>query len=117
MKYLIPLSLLATALAACAGTPASPDRVASAQAAIRSAGEVGAEHNPNAALYLQYSREEFAQAQDLSRRGEGERAERVLLRAQADAELALALSREVSSRNAAQQALAQQRAFMNQQNP
>lgn len=114
MKHTMALMVLASAVAACAGTAAPAERMASAQAAIRSAGEVGAERNPNAALYLQYAREEFSQAEDLSRRGEGERAERVLLRAQADAELAMALSRQVTSQNSAQQAVAQQRAMQSQ---
>jgi hypothetical protein len=101
-------------VAACAGTPASPARMGSAQAAIRAAREVGAEQNPTAALHLQYAREQFAQAEALSRDGEGERAERVLARAEADADLALALSRRTTALAAASQASTQVRAVQAQ---
>jgi hypothetical protein len=108
MKTLSPLMFaLPLALAACGGTAAPPSSLASTQAAIRSAREVGAEQNPVAALHLQYAREGFAQAEQLSRDGEGERAQRVLQRAQADAELAMALSRRAAARDAATQASAQ----------
>lgn len=107
--------LLATlGVAACGGTAASTARMGSAQAAIRSAGEVGAEHNPTAALHLQYAREQFAQAEQLSRNGEGERAERVLARAEADADLALALSRRNTAVASASQANAQVRQVQSQ---
>lgn len=106
-----PRWIIAGALcfAACAGTQASSARMGSTQAAIRSAREVGAEQNPTAALHLQYAREQFAQAERLSREGDGERAERVLARAEADAELALALSRRNTAMAAATQASAQVR--------
>jgi hypothetical protein len=80
-------------LAACGGTTASTARIGATQAAIRSAGEVGAERDPTAALHLQYAREQFTQAEALSVNGEGPRAERVLARSAADAELALAIAR------------------------
>lgn len=96
------------ASAACgAAVPAA--RMASAQAAIRAADEVGAAQNPTAALHLQYAREEFAQAETLSRNGESERAQMVLARAEADAELALALSRSSGARADARQAVDQVR--------
>ena len=103
------LILAPMALVACGGTPASTARMGTTQAAIRSAGEVGAEHNPTAALHLQYAREQFTQAEQLSGNGEGERAERVLARAEADAELALALSRRSAAVASAQQATSQVR--------
>jgi hypothetical protein len=104
-------------LAACGGTAASTARMGATQAAIRSAGEVGAEHNPTAALHLQYAREQFAQAEQLSRDGHGERAERVLARAEADADLALALSRRSTAMAAAQQATSQVRTQAAQPTP
>jgi Domain of unknown function (DUF4398) len=99
--------LIFAAFAGCAGTTAPVARMASAQAAIRSAAEVGAERTPTAALYLQYAREAYAEADRLSLSGDGVRAERRLLRAQADAELALAISRGAASRAATDGALAQ----------
>lgn len=96
-------------LSSCAGTTASAGRLGSTQAAIRSASEVGAEHDPVAALHLQYAREQFNQAEGLSREGEGARAERVLSRATADAELAMALTRRGVSQTAATHAERQAR--------
>lgn len=105
MKTLTRWMMFASlALAACGGTAASTARMGATQAAIRSADEVGAEREPTAALHLQYAREQFSQAEQLSRSGEGARAERVLARAEADAELALALSRRSASIAAARQA-------------
>ena len=63
------------------------------RAAIRAAQEVGADEVPRAALHLRYARDQFAQAQELGEDGEGERAALVLRRAEADAELAIALAR------------------------
>lgn len=87
-------------LCACGGTTASSQRFGATQAAIRAAGEVGAERDPTAALHLQYAREQFTQAEGLSRDGEGPRAERVLARSEADADLAIALTRRSASQRA-----------------
>lgn len=89
---------LCAALGACGGSAAPASSMAAAQASIRAANEVGAEHNPTAALYLQYAREGYARADALSQDGKGEEAQRMLLRAQADAELAMALSRQSAAR-------------------
>lgn len=118
MKTLARLMMpAAMVLLGCAGTTASTARMGATQAAIRSAGEVGAERDPTAALHLQYAREQFAQAEQLSRGGEGERAERVLARAEADAELALALSRRSASMAAARQAASQVQEARSQPTP
>ena len=117
MTFTRLMILASLVLVGCAGTTASTARMGATQAAIRSAGEVGAEHDPTAALHLQYAREQFAQADQLSRAGDGERAERVLARAQSDAELALALSRRATSIAAASQATTQVRAAQSQPSP
>lgn len=101
-------------LAACGGSTVPAARMATAQSSIGAAQGSGAEHNPTAALYLQYAREQYAQAQSLSRDGDGERAEYVLRRAEADAELARELSRREAARNAAQQAQSQARTLPSQ---
>lgn len=72
---------------------------------IRAAEAVGAANVPRAALHLQLAREELAQAVKLEAADEKEQGASLLLRAQADAELALALSREVAERNEATAAL------------
>jgi hypothetical protein len=80
--------------AACAtanvGTNEKAER---SSAAIRAAEEVGATHNPKAALHLQLAKEQFEHAQRLTAPKDQDRAEGLLMRAQADAELSLALAR------------------------
>lgn len=67
-------------------------------AAIRGAEESGATEVPAASLYLQYAKEEVEYANTLHANGEKEEAESMLLRAQADAELAVALSRQAAEK-------------------
>jgi Domain of unknown function (DUF4398) len=101
---------LATCLAlvtSCATTPSS-GRTESSGAAIRAAQEVGASKVPQAALHLQLAREQAEHARALVASGDSDdraQAESLLMRAQADAELALALAREDVERSAAQQAV------------
>jgi hypothetical protein len=82
---------------ACASSPEPTERLVSAQAAMRAAQEVGANSNPQAQLHAQLAREELARAKKLINDGDNERAERLLLRATADAELAVAVTREGQS--------------------
>jgi Domain of unknown function (DUF4398) len=77
----------------CAGTPAPHGKVASSEAAIRAAQETGSKNVPQAALHLKLAEEQLQSAKALIRDNENRRAEYVLMRAQADAELAIALSR------------------------
>lgn len=73
--------------------------------AIRAAEEVGASGVPSASLYLQLAKEELEQAQGLAAKGEKEEAESMLQRAQADAELAVALSRSDADKKEATEAI------------
>ena len=80
--------------AACASTNTAPnERAEASSAAIRAAEEVGATHSPNAALHLQLAKEQFEHAQKLTDKKDMAQADGLLMRAQADAELALALAR------------------------
>ena len=90
--------------AACAGAPQPTERLASAQAAVRAAKEVGANDVPQAQLHAQLAEEQVVHANKLIKEGENERAEMVLRRATADAELAVALAREAESQRQAQAA-------------
>jgi regulator of protease activity HflC (stomatin/prohibitin superfamily) len=83
--------LFAAVIAGCGSTPAI-DKEASTSA-IRGAEEVGASNSPSASLYLQLAKEELENAKVLAAKGDKEQAESMLLRAQADGELAIALSR------------------------
>ncbi|APR85475.1 Hypothetical protein A7982_10824 [Minicystis rosea] len=93
--------------AACAGTPVPAERLASAEAAIRSAAEVGGDSTPQASLHLKMARDQIAEAKKLIAAGEHERAAATLARAQIDAELSLSLAREVEAREKARALLAE----------
>jgi Domain of unknown function (DUF4398) len=87
---------------ACAGAPQPTQRLASTQAAVRAAKEVGAKDVPQAQLHAQLAEEQVQQANKLMEDGENERADQVLRRAQADAELAVALAREAEAQRQAE---------------
>jgi hypothetical protein len=89
---------------ACGSAPQPTERLATAQAAVRAAKEVGAKDVPQAQLHAQLAEEQVAQAQKMIENGDNERAEMVLRRATADAELAVALSRENESQKQAEAA-------------
>jgi hypothetical protein len=95
------------ALLGCASAPVPAERLASAEAGIRAAVEVGAEAVPQAALHLKLARDQVAQAKALAESGEHERAAGVLARAEADADLALVLARESAARLEANVVIAQ----------
>ena len=96
MRKRFILLLAATPFAwACGGSiPAPTQPMADAQSASRSAREVGADRQPVAKLRVKLADEQIAEAKTLIANGDNERAAYVLLRARADAELALALARE-----------------------
>jgi hypothetical protein len=103
------LVLAFTALTAACGSsyPVPNDRIASSEAAVRGAQEVGAQNEPKAALHLKLAQEDIAQAKKLSQDGDNKRADTLLTRAQSEAELALSLAREASAKAEAQQAIDQ----------
>jgi regulator of protease activity HflC (stomatin/prohibitin superfamily) len=74
----------------CASAP--PLRTEASTSGIRAAEEAGAVNVPQASLHLQLAKEELELAKGLSAKGEKARAASMLLRAEADAELAVALS-------------------------
>jgi hypothetical protein len=80
--------------AGCGGYPAPTERLATAEAAIRGAQELGASRLPLGALHLKLAQEHSARAQQLMEDGYNETAELALRSAQADAELAIALTKE-----------------------
>ena len=95
--------LLATVIVGCASNPAVNNEASTS--AIRAAEEVGATNVPSASLYLQLAKEELENAKGLAAKGDKEEAESMLLRAQADGELAVALSRGDADRAEATQAI------------
>lgn len=79
-------------IAGCGSSPAVVDKESSTSS-IRAAEEVGASDISSASLYLQLAKEELVKAQTFAENGDKEKAESMLLRATADGELAVALSR------------------------
>lgn len=87
--------------------PEPKQPMAEAEAASRSAREVGAEAQPAAKLKVTLADEQIAEAKARIAKGDNERATYLLLRARADAELALALAHEQNALNAKQKAAEQ----------
>ena len=104
-----PFILLLSGLvgASCATTepPAPSLRSETSSGAIRAAEEVGATHTPTAAFHLQLAKEQFEQARKMTDPMDRDRADRLLLRAQTDAELSLVLARSETDKVEAQQAI------------
>lgn len=98
-------------LAGCASAPPPVEKMQASQAAIRAAEELGATRVPQAALHLQLAKEQSEAAKQALEQSDKPRAEGLLMRAEADAELALALARESNARADAQQAIDRIRAM------
>jgi hypothetical protein len=99
----LTILLLAGGLGAC-GSTIHPN-VEGPAAAIRAAEEVGAPNVPEAALPLQLAKEQLERAKTMTSETQQPSAERLLLRSQADAELAVAIARSSAARSAAQKAV------------
>ena len=102
---IVGLGLSISFLAGCGSSlPPPSDRLASAEAASRSARELGADREPKAALPLKLSQEQIDQAKKLMADGDNRRADLVLQRASADAELSVMLAKENNANIEAQKA-------------
>src|SRR4051812_48332683 len=101
----VPTIAVAALMAACGASMQPPtDRLASTDAAIRSARELGANNDPQAALHLKLADDQVLQARHLIREGENKRADRILQRASSDAELAVMMTRERAAKTEAEKA-------------
>ena len=85
------VAVVATAIVA--GCANAPLRTEASTSGIRAAEEAGAAKVPQASLHLQLAKEELELAKGLAAKDEKKKAASMLLRAEADAELAVALSR------------------------
>lgn len=108
--YKPTLSILMTAAplvwGGCAGSiPPPTQRMADAQAAERSAKELGANRVPAAQLSLKLAQDQITQAKKAMADEENERADSLLIRAKADAELALAQTREQNAKVGVEEAV------------
>jgi hypothetical protein len=107
MKRLSLLSLVLSICLGCGSFPAPTERLNTTQGAIRGATEVGAEQIPRAALHLKLAQEQVDKARQLMEDEDNEPADQSLRRAQADAELAIAIARETQAVQKADEAEAQ----------
>ena len=105
-EFLVMVLIVITA--GCASAPLKTDASTSG---IRAAEEVGAADVPKASLHLQLAKEELARAQELAAKDEKAMADSMLLRAEADAELAVLLSREDAEKTEANAAMERVRQF------
>ncbi len=101
---IVPAASLA--LLACGSAQLNQSKLADAQAAIRSAEEVGAKDEPDAALHIELANEQIVKAKQLAEQGEEREADLMLDRAQSDAELALQLAKTKAEQSEAEQAWA-----------
>lgn len=83
------------------GYPEPRNQLAASEAAMRAAEVAGAQNSPQSALHLKRAREQIDSGRNLMQEGENERAEWVLRRAQADADLAMSLATEQAQRKKA----------------
>ncbi len=105
MRLGILFGLSIVFLAGCGSSmPPPSDRLASAEAAARSARELGADREPKAALHLKLAQEQVEQGKRLMADGDNKRADLVLQRASSDAELAVMLAKETTASTEAQKA-------------
>jgi hypothetical protein len=84
------VAVMATAIVA--GCASAPLRTEASTSGIRAAEEAGAATVPQASLHLQLAKEELELARGMSKKGDKAEARSMLLRAEADAELAVVLS-------------------------
>ena len=92
-----------------AGCASAPLKTEASTSGIRAAEEAGAAKVPQASLQLQLAKEELELAKGLAAKGEKEEAASMLLRAEADAELAVVLSHEDAEKSEAMAAVARAR--------
>ncbi len=97
----------------CSSYTVPQTKLVASEAAVRGAREVGAEKYPEASLYLKLAQEQIEQAKAMIK-DKDERANTFLMRAHADAELALASAREETTRAQAQQTMDQVNALKKQ---
>jgi len=92
------LAISLTALGIGCGSATLPtQQLASTEASVRAAQELGAQNVPRAELHLRLAKEEVERAHKLADDGDEDRAKMQLERARADAELAVALSRQAQA--------------------
>ncbi|HEX7603658.1 MAG TPA: DUF4398 domain-containing protein [Polyangiaceae bacterium] len=105
-KSILSLVVVAPFLWACgASFPVPPQRMADAQSAERSALQLGANNEPDAQLSLRLAQDQIAMAKTAINDGDNQRADSLLIRAKADAELAVVKARDKGAKIDVQKAV------------
>lgn len=94
MVWVFAVSL---SLVACGGAPPPHDALTAAQSGVKGAEVAGAHEDPKAQLHLKLAQEQIQKAKQLMDDGDNEEAARMVDRAQADADLALAYAEAAKS--------------------
>ena len=94
-------------LAACGGAAIPQEQLTSSKSTISVAQAEGAPDEPQAALHLKLAQEQVAKAEALIADGDNEEAAKLIDRAQADADLAVALAKEAQAKKQAMETLEQ----------
>jgi uncharacterized protein DUF4398 len=102
--FLATIAAVAGLFACGGGYPEPRNQLTASESAMRAAEVAGAQNSPQSALHLKRAREQIDSGKSLIADGENERAEWVLRRAQADADLALSLATEEVQRKKAAEA-------------
>lgn len=105
---------VALCVGGCASTGLDQQRLVDTQATVTAVEELGEAEHPEVSLHLKYARDQLAAARRLLDEGEDEAAARMLERAHADAQLALAMARTQRSRQEAQEAWDEVESLRNQ---
>jgi hypothetical protein len=106
-SIVITIAAILSALGCATGQPLPAQQVADVQSATRGAAELGARNNPQAQLHLKLAEEQLELAKVAMQNDDSERADGLLMRAKADAELAVALTRASTAAGEAKQAVDQ----------
>jgi len=101
------LVVVALCVGGCASSGLDQQRLVDTQATVNAIEELDESEHPEVSLHLKYARDQLAAARRLQDEGEDEAAARMLERAYADAQLALAMARTERSRQEAQEAWAE----------
>lgn len=93
-KIILPIAILTMVVSCGASIPPPTQRMADAQSAERSARELGASEEPSAQLSLKLAQDQIEKARKAMSDEKNEEADSLLIRAKADAELAIMQARQ-----------------------
>jgi hypothetical protein len=111
------IATVASCAAACGGYQVPAQHITGAQTAIAAARGGGASADPQANLHLKMAEEQFSNARGLMNQGDNKQADLMLLRSQADAQLAQSLAAKTAANQQTQMTVEQIRALVQQSTP